>query len=59
MLEMLKLLFEGVSGLTARIEFVAASVSRYRCCRFRIEKPGRDDRDFVEIPMRGTTRKLV
>jgi len=22
-------------------------------------KPGRDDRDFVEIPMRGTTRELA
>jgi hypothetical protein len=59
MLEMLKLLFEGDSGLTARIEFVAARVPPYRRCRLRIEKPGRDDRDFVEIPMRGTTRKLV
>jgi hypothetical protein len=23
------------------------------------EKPGRDDRDFVEIPMRGTTSELA
>jgi hypothetical protein len=59
MLEMFKLLFEGDTGLTARIEFAAASVPPYRRCRLRIEKPGRDDRDFVEIPMRGTTRKLV
>jgi hypothetical protein len=56
---MLKLLFEDDSELTARIEFVAARVPPYRRCRLRIEKPGRDDRDFVEIPMRGTTRKLV
>ena len=59
MLEMLNLLFEGDSGLTARIEFVAASVPPHRRCRLRIEKPGRDDRDFVEIPMRGTARDLA
>jgi hypothetical protein len=58
MLEMLKLLLEGDTGLTARIEFVAAR-SPCRRCRLRIEKPGRNDRDFVEIPMRGTTRELV
>jgi hypothetical protein len=59
MLEMLKLLLEGDTGLRARIEFVAASAPPYRRCRLRIEKPGRVDRDFVEIPMRGTTRELV
>jgi hypothetical protein len=58
-LEMLKLLFEGNTGLTARIEFVAARVPPYRRCRIRSVKPGRDDRGFVEIPMRGTTRELV
>jgi len=37
----------------------SANILRCRRLAAQNRKPGRDDRDFVEIPMRGTARELA